>query len=108
MRYALNDLRSLELGRWYAEHLDEAMVERGRQRLARWLEHGRIHPERARTWNELLSRPIADIRDVLTAEDEQSAMLRLHAPFAGEMPARERAALFRRTAAHWKHVRPSP
>lgn len=107
MRYALNDLRSLELGRWYADHLDEDMIERGRQRLARWVELGSIHPERARAWSELLQRPIDDIRQVLTAEDDQSAMLRLHAPFAGEMPARQRADLFRRTAAQWKQ-RASP
>jgi hypothetical protein len=39
---------------------------------------------------------------VLTSDDQRSAMLRLDAPFAGEMPPRERAELWRRMLLEWQ------
>jgi hypothetical protein len=105
VRHKLNDLRSLEIGRWYAANLNEEMVERGRLRLQRWLAQGAIHPNRARMWETLLSEPLDQIRAVLAGDNEHSALLRLHAPFAGEMPPKERADLYRRTATEWASER---
>lgn len=101
MRHRLNDLRSLEIGRWYAANLNDEMVARARLRLSRWVAQDAIHPNRARMWEALLNEPLEQIRAVLTGEDEHSALLRLHAPFAGEMPPKERANLYRRTATEW-------
>ena len=103
MRHVLNDRRSLALNEWVAAHLDDAMVERARQRLQRWTASGvGIHPERARLWQELLDGDRADLLHVLTSDDQRSAMLRLDAPFAGEMPPRERAELWRRMLLEWQ------
>jgi hypothetical protein len=69
------------------------MVEEARHTLLRWREQGRIDPRYAEKWEQLLDRPIADIRRALVSEDQDSDDLRQSSPFAGMLsePERRRA-----------------
>jgi hypothetical protein len=61
-----------------------------RRRLRRWRERGNIDERWAREWEDVLSRPLADIERAITAEDVRGRDLRQNSPFAGALSHEER------------------
>lgn len=72
----------------------DAALERARRNLARM---AAVHPGAApllREWRRILRRPIPDIVDVLLDPRPHARDLRQVTPFAGLLPARERADVY--------------
>lgn len=84
------ELRSLAYHRVVARKLTPGLVADARQRLARWREQGRIHPNYAAAWERLLGQPLPVIAAAVTADDQASRDLRQNSPFAGALTAAER------------------
>lgn len=53
-------------------------------------EEGNIDPRYARAWEEVLNRPLPEIKRVLTDDDQAARDLRQNSPFAGELSEPER------------------
>jgi|GEM_PF-463087 hypothetical protein len=82
--------RSLAYHVIVAERLSEQMVEEARERIERLASDGHLHPRYAERWRELLSRPLAEIVRVISADDEEGRDLRQNSPFAGVLNEQER------------------
>jgi hypothetical protein len=82
--------RSLAYHRVIAQRLRRPMVQEARHTLLRWREQGRIDPRYAEQWEQLLDRPIPEIRRALVSEDQGSDDLRQNSPFAGMLSEPER------------------
>lgn len=82
--------RSLAYHRIVASRLDQRLVADARQRL-QWLtaEH-HVHPRYAERWEEILSRPLPEIAEVLVRDDDEGHDLRQNSPFAGVLNEHER------------------
>jgi hypothetical protein len=84
------DLRSLIYHRAVAQRLDDRIVSAARDRVRRWRAEGRLHPDYADRWEELLSRPTAEIATVLIEDSPVARDLRQNSPFAGVLSEPER------------------
>ena len=94
MRHELRDEISLELGRRVAallrRHPDLLVV--AHENLARWTRLNSKAPALLRCyreWEEILKRPLDEICNLLSSDDEESRRLRQNSPFAGVLSARE-------------------
>jgi hypothetical protein len=58
--------------------------------IGRWRSQGRIADRYADAWEEILTKPIADIRKVLTEDSQWARDLRQNSPFAGLLSESER------------------
>jgi hypothetical protein len=92
-------LRGLAYHRALAKRLTSRMVADARQVLAGWKLEGRIDPLYAKLWQELLSKPVSEIRRELGSDTQQMADLRQNSPFAGMLSERERRAVLAAAAA---------
>jgi hypothetical protein len=93
------ELRGLAFHRAVAARLDRQMVADAGRRLRRWRERGNIDERWAREWDDLLSRPLADIGRAITADDERGRDLRQNSPFAGALDHEERRRVMELVAA---------
>lgn len=84
------ELRSLAYHRALASRLTDVMVKDASQTLWRWRELGRIDPRYAGEWQELLTRPLSEIRRVIGADSPRGHDLRQNSPFAGMLSEAER------------------
>jgi hypothetical protein len=82
--------RSLAYHRAIAKRLRRPMVQEARHTLLRWREQAHIDPRYAEQWEQLLDRPIPEIRRALVSEDPLSDDLRQNSPFAGMLSEPER------------------
>jgi hypothetical protein len=82
--------RSLAYHRVVARRLRRPMVEEARHVLYRWRDQGRIDPRYAERWEDLLSRPLSEIRRALIDESPEAVDLRQNSPFAGLLSEAER------------------
>lgn len=73
-----------------ARRLRRPLVDRARHQLWRWAEEGNIDPRYAAAWEDVLRRPIADIKRVLTEDSQAARDLRQNSPFAGALSEPER------------------
>jgi hypothetical protein len=73
-----------------ARHLRRSTVERALHQLWRWDEEGTIDPRYAEAWEEVLRRPLPDIKRVLTENSQRARDLRQNSPFAGALSEPER------------------
>jgi hypothetical protein len=94
MRHSETDQVSLELGRRVAERLrrQPELVVFARANLARWSRQNTSAPSLLRCyaeWQEILSRPVDEICDLLCAESDNAQRLRQNSPFAGVLPPAE-------------------
>jgi hypothetical protein len=94
MNHSETDLVSLELARRVAERMrwQPEVVDFARANLERWSRQNRSVPSLLRCyaeWQQLLSRPIAEICDLLCAESDQAQRLRQNSPFAGVLAPAE-------------------
>jgi hypothetical protein len=94
MKHSETDQVSLELGRRVAERLlrQPELVAFARANLARWSQQNisassllRCYAE----WQEILSRPVDEICDLLCSESDDAQRLRQNSPFAGVLPPAE-------------------
>ena len=58
--------------------------------LSRWREQGQIDSRYADRWDQILARPVHDVRRALVAEGSQFDDLRQNSPFAGQLSEPER------------------
>jgi hypothetical protein len=73
-----------------ARRLRKGTVRQALHQLWRWDEEGTIHPRYAAAWEDVLSRPIGEIRAVLTEDSQWARDLRQNSPFAGALSEAER------------------
>jgi hypothetical protein len=73
-----------------ARHLRKSTVERALHQLWRWDEEGTIDPRYAKAWEDVLRRPLPDIKRVLTDDSQRARDLRQNSPFAGALSEPER------------------
>lgn len=86
--------RSLVYHRVVARRLRKAMVDEARHRVWEWRDSGRLHPRWAEAWEEVLERPIPEIKRVISADTRDAADLRQSSPFAGMLSEAERRRIF--------------
>lgn len=89
------DLRSLAYHRALAERLDRRMVDDVLRQLWNWRERRTIDPRYADRWEEILRRPLADIRRAIATDDAGWRALRQTSPFAGMLSEPERRKILR-------------
>ena len=94
MSHELLDEISLELGRRTAERLRQQpeMLSVAQENLARWSCQNADAPALLRCyaeWRALLSRPLEEIFELLSGENQESCRLRQNSPFAGVLKPRE-------------------
>lgn len=82
--------RSLAYHRVLARRLRRPMVDEARHVLNRWREQGRIDPRYAEQWEDVLRRPMPEIRGALGEESLEADDLRQNSPFAGMLSEAER------------------
>jgi hypothetical protein len=73
-----------------ADRLNEQMVDEARERIERLTADRHLHPRYAERWRRLLSRPLPDIAQAISADGEESRDLRQNSPFAGVLNEQER------------------
>ena len=88
--HELAQLRSLAYHRALAGRLRRPLVEEARSRLWQWRQAGKIDPQYAARWDEVLDQPIPEIRRVLREDSPQARDLRQNSPFAGMLSEPER------------------
>jgi hypothetical protein len=82
--------RNLAYHRAVAARLRKPMVDEARHVLYRWRAQGRIDPLYADRWEELLTRPMPEIRRALVEDNQEADDLRQNSPFAGLVSEPER------------------
>lgn len=96
-RHELAEERSLALHAEVAHRLleDPRAIEAARARVDGWLRDGSVHPEYARAWQEILSRPLTELVAFLAERGERARALRQVTPFAGLVPSATRWRIWR-------------
>jgi hypothetical protein len=87
--------RSLAYHQTLARRLRRSMVDEARYVLFRRREHGQIDDRYADRWDELLARPLAEIKRALVDEGPDADDLRQNSPFAGLLSEPERRRIVR-------------
>jgi hypothetical protein len=87
--------RGLAYHRAVARRLRKPMVHEARHVLFRWREQKRIDEHYARRWEQLLDRPLPEIRRALVEESPEADDLRQNSPFAGLLNEPERQRIMR-------------
>ncbi len=95
--HRLAEERSLAFHRAVADKIasDPETLERARARVREWVASGDVAPYYAREWDEILSRPLEDIRAKLVEDSERARALRQVTPFAGAIDPRTRWRIWR-------------
>lgn len=82
--------RSLAYHRALAQRLRQPMVDDALHLIWIWLDQGKIDPRYADRWEQVLRRPLAEIREVISANTPEGRDLRQNSPFAGMLSEAER------------------
>lgn len=83
-------LRSLVYHRALAARLNRAMVDEAMHVGWKWRAQGKIDPDHADIWDEILSGSVADVRAAITQDSERARDLRQNTLFAGMLSEPER------------------
>jgi hypothetical protein len=89
-RHRRAELRSLAYHRALAPRLRRPMVEEARRRIQRWQRAGKIDPRHAQAWEDVLAKPVSEIRKIIRADNQSARDLRQNSPFAGLLSEPER------------------
>lgn len=89
-RHRRSELRSLAYHRALAPRLRRPMVEEARRRIQRWQRAGKIDPHHAEAWEDVLAKPVSEIRKIIRADNQFARDLRQNSPFAGLLSEPER------------------
>lgn len=95
--HRLAERRGLAYHREIAKRLDRSMVDEARQRVWRLRGAKKLDPRYADEWENVLDKPLDDIRRVLTQDDQNSRDLRQNSPFAGMLSEPERRRILEAT-----------
>jgi predicted transcriptional regulator len=87
------ELQSLAYHRLVAERLTPELVDEARERVERWERTGRLHPQWAREWRNVLAGSEESIKRVLASSAQHARRLRQTSPFAGVLTEQERRRL---------------
>lgn len=79
-----------------ARRLRKADVQEARRQLHRWRAEDRIDPRYAKEWEEVLSRPVSEIKRVLVDDSDWGDDLRQNSPLAGLLSEAERRTILAR------------
>jgi hypothetical protein len=90
--------RSLAYHRAIARGLRRPMVQEARHVLFCWRQLGQIDHRYAEHWEQLLDRPLPEIRRALVDESQEADDLRQSSPFAGLLSEPERRRIVREVA----------
>lgn len=80
-----------------AERLDERTIEDARATVERLVAEGHIRESYAERWRTLLSRPLAEVASVISADTQDARDLRQNSPFAGVLNEQERRQIIETT-----------
>jgi len=83
-------LRSLAYHRAVARSLRRSTVDQARRQIWRWRDEGRIDARYAAEWEDILRRPVSEVRKALGENTRKMADLRQSSPFAGALSEPER------------------
>lgn len=84
------DLRSLAYHRALAKRLRRPMADDALKLLWKWRDQGTIDRRYADEWEQLLHRPMPEIRRVISEDTQRARDLRQNSPFAGMLSEPER------------------
>ncbi|MGH2969777.1 MAG: hypothetical protein ACRDK0_12045 [Solirubrobacteraceae bacterium] len=82
--------RSLAYHRALGRRLRRPMVDHARQTLWQWRDAGTIDPLYADQWEEVLRKPVAEVRRMIGEDSQTGRDLRQNSPFAGMLSEAER------------------
>lgn len=86
--------RSLAYHRAIAQRLRRETVNAALRRVWLWRDGGQIDPVYAERWEQLLRRPLPEIRRAIGADTPEARDLRQNSPFAGGLSEPERRKIF--------------
>lgn len=87
--------RSLAYHRALARSLDRRMADDALRQLWKWRLQGAIDPRYADRWEQILRRPLAEVRQAIAEDSEAARDLRQSSPFAGMLSEAERRKILR-------------
>lgn len=87
------DRRALAYHRAVAGRLSRAMVDEALHRVWRWRDEGKLDPRYAEEWEEILARPVAEVRRAIVEDSDRGRDLRQNSPFAGMLSEPERKSI---------------
>jgi hypothetical protein len=82
--------RSLAYHRALARFLQKPMIDDALRQVWKWRLQGRIAPRYADRWEELLRRPVVEVRKAISEDSQAASDLRQSSPFAGMLSEPER------------------
>jgi hypothetical protein len=82
--------RALAYHRALGRRLRRPMVDEARHILWRWRDEGKIDPRYANQWEEILGKPVSEIRRLIGEDSQAGRDLRQNSPFAGMLSEAER------------------
>jgi hypothetical protein len=84
------DRRSLAYHRALAGQLRQPMIDEALHRVSKWRDQGKMDRRYAEQWEEILRRPLAEVRRVISDDTPLGRDLRQNSPFAGMLSEPER------------------
>jgi hypothetical protein len=88
--HRLPELRSLAYHQALAPRLRRPMIEEAQRKLERWKREGKIDPPHAEAWEDVLAKPMGEIRKIIAADNARGRDLRQNSPLAGLLSEPER------------------
>jgi hypothetical protein len=82
--------RSLAYHRAVARQLRRPMIDDARHLIWKWREQGKIDERYAQRWEQILSRPVPEVRRAISQQSSEADDLRQNSPFAGMLSEPER------------------
>jgi hypothetical protein len=73
-----------------AKQLRRRVVDEALTLLWKWREQGRIDERYAEQWEDVLRRPVAEVRQIIGEDSQRGRDLRQNSPFAGVLSEAER------------------
>jgi hypothetical protein len=70
------------------------MADDALHRVWRWRDQGKLDPRYAEQWEEVLRRPVKDVRRAISEDTAFARDLRQNSPFAGVLSEPERRKIF--------------
>lgn len=84
------DRRSLAYHRALARQLRRPMIDDALRRVWKWRDQGKLDPRYAAQWEEILRRPVPEVRRAISEDTPVARDLRQNSPFAGMLSEPER------------------
>ena len=89
-RHRTSQRRALAYHRALAPRLRRPMLDDAMRRLERWRQEGRVDRRYALEWEQLLERPVSEIRKAISLDDPAGNNLRQNSPLGGLLSEPER------------------